>query len=298
MTPSAPRVPSFTLPKVQFSSPGNGGNLSDLVKLRLEHEAKQSESTTAVGIGEVVTKEDMKAQSSGLSIRPESTPLATSLASLSIGKASTVATESPGKAFSNLSELAKHHLQSQGTPPTFPSASTSTAPGSGAGTVPTLFKIPLGFGTVSPLVAREDDAGGKSGETKQSLAGNGWILDLKSALIKNKKDILVPSAGKQEKKGEHIQYGFIDCDLKEAIKPIIDEFCTIDASSVLEMDLTKHRTLQASALGAVLSVRYRKRKLPTEVLHQFRPNTTVVPFRFDGPSPDDVVLGHIKKNRR
>uniref|UniRef100_A0A2M4CVQ0 Uncharacterized protein n=1 Tax=Anopheles darlingi TaxID=43151 RepID=A0A2M4CVQ0_ANODA len=295
MTPNAPHVPSFTLPKVQFSS-GIGGNLSDLVKLRLQHEAKQT-ATTEVGVDEVVKKESMKAAS--LTAQPE-TPLAMSLASLAIGKAP-LATESPGKAFSNLSELAKHHLQSQGTPPTFPSASTSTA--SGPGTVPTLFKIPLGFGMglpgrEGPTAAKEDATGSKSSETKQSLAGSGWILDLKSALIKNKKDILAPSVAGQDKKGEHIQYGFIDCDLKETIKPIIDEFCTIDASSVLEMDLTKHRTLQASALGAVLSLRYRKRKLPTEVLHQFRPNTTVVPFRFDGPSPDDMVLGHIKKIRR
>uniref|UniRef100_A0A182W0W3 Tr-type G domain-containing protein n=1 Tax=Anopheles minimus TaxID=112268 RepID=A0A182W0W3_9DIPT len=109
-----------------------------------------------------------------------------------------------------------------------------------------------------------DNTSSQSVTKQQMLTETGWILDLKSALIKKKPDAKHSSSGKSKDvsgAGDPIRYGFIDCDIAETVKPTIDEFCTIDASSVLGMDLSNRRTLTASAMGVVLGIRIGERLL-------------------------------------
>uniref|UniRef100_A0A182XU65 Uncharacterized protein n=1 Tax=Anopheles quadriannulatus TaxID=34691 RepID=A0A182XU65_ANOQN len=254
------------------------------------------DKNTTTGCAEGGGKENNEPKKASLDSPKQATTLA-QFAALSIGASAPV----PMKSFTNLSDLAKHHLESKGTPPSF--AATAASP---RFAVPQLFKQP--FACASPPTALAG-GGGTAAQPCQStdqqvLGQTGWILDLKSALIKKKPDATTVAAnsGKSLKQTgtasvDHIQYGFIDCDITETVKPTIDEFCTIDASAVLERDLSSHRTLTSSPMGVVVGIRYRKRKLPVHVSHYFPKYTTVVPFRFDVPSPDDVVLGHIKKYR-
>uniref|UniRef100_A0A4Y0BG12 Uncharacterized protein n=1 Tax=Anopheles funestus TaxID=62324 RepID=A0A4Y0BG12_ANOFN len=287
----------FALPKLQFSA-GGGVNLNDFVKQRMKQETQSLSSDKPLGSeatrDEAVEKENNVPKLVASPAASKATSLA-QFAALSIGQSSSTASPTvPMKSFTNLSDLAKHHLGTQGTSPTF------SANASQKFSVPQLFKKPFACASPSSALSGSDDT-----SSQQMLTQTGWILDLKSALIKQKPDAKHSALGEKsltKHKGasdsvDPIKYGFIDCDITETVKPTIDEFCTIDASSVLQMDLSNHRTLTSSAMGIVLGIRYRKRKLPVRVSHHFPTYTTVEPFRFDSPSPDDIVLGHIKKFR-
>uniref|UniRef100_A0A182JYR2 Tr-type G domain-containing protein n=1 Tax=Anopheles christyi TaxID=43041 RepID=A0A182JYR2_9DIPT len=244
----------FALPKVQFGvSVGGGGNLNDLVKQRM-----RQFSLNDPPVDETITnekeqageKENSEPKKASLGTPQQATTLA-QFAALSIGASAPV----PMKSFTNLSELAKHHLESKGTPPTIPAVASPRF------AVPQLFKQPFACASPPVNVTGSDGTTSSSSQStnQQTIDQSGWILDLKSALIKKKPDATVASGSKGLKKGgstsvDKIQYGFIDCDISETSKPTIDEFCTIDASSVLEKDLSGHRTLTSSPMGVVLGI--------------------------------------------
>lgn len=278
-------MPRFTLPTARFGSevvqiaPNNmksGINLSELVKSRM----KKDETESASG-----SDEETSAGGAGCQIS-----LIPKLSDLSINSDSGIASSSPAESlFSNLTDLARHHLQSKGeTPIGSPLASKS-----GGFLVPNIFNTPSsgpppGF---APNVTRKPQT---------PLGKKEWIVDLKSALIKDKSEITphhrkaVRLSG-QDENDDPINYGFIDCDIVES-KPVIDEFCLIDASGIMNRKL-RNCTAISSAFGSILCVRYRKRN-QVHVRHGFVSKPGVVPFRFNVPSPDDVVLEHMKKFRR
>uniref|UniRef100_A0A182HSK0 Uncharacterized protein n=1 Tax=Anopheles arabiensis TaxID=7173 RepID=A0A182HSK0_ANOAR len=249
----------FALPKVQFGAVGGGGggggggsgNLNDLVKQRMKQNSLSDppvDKNTTTGCAEGGGKENNEPGT-----LKQSSTLA-QFAALSIGASTPVAM----KSFTNLSDLAKHHLESKGTPPSFPATAASPR-----FAVPQLFKQP--FACASPPTAVASGGGTAappSQSTDQQMLGQtGWILDLKSALIKKKPDATAVAAGSGKSlkqtgtaSVDHIQYGFIDCDITETVKPTIDEFCTIDASEVLERDLSSHRTLTSSPMGVVVGI--------------------------------------------
>lgn len=217
------------------------------------------------------------------------TSLLPKLSDLSINSDSGMASSSPAEStFSNLSDLARHHLQSKGETP----IGSPLAAKSGGFTVPNIFNTPA----VKPPPGF--DPSSKQKPPQLPLMRKNWIVDLKSALIKDKSEITPHriSASGQDENDEVINYGFIDCDIVES-KPVIDEFCLIDASGIMDRKLI-NCTQASSGLGSILCLRYRKRH-KRRIRHGFvsKPNQ-VEPFRFNVPSPDDVVLEHMKKFKR
>ncbi|KAL1374238.1 hypothetical protein pipiens_018208 [Culex pipiens pipiens] len=224
------------------------------------------------------------------------------LANLSLSNDSGVASSSPSEGtFSNLTDLAKFHLQAKGggTPIGSPLGPTFTIPNL-FNTPPTANRPPLTLASAA-----------RSNSQQNPLAKKQWIVDLKSALIKDKSELSSAKSNDAENEATSPpRYGFIDCDIVEKVeeeedpgqKPIFDEFCSIDASWLAAKQLA-NVTPHASGLAAVLCRRYRKRST-VRVRHGFVTKATavaaatIVPFRFHVPSPDDVVLGHMKKFRR
>lgn len=282
LKPTTQSMPRFTLPTARFgsnalqSSPGNmkpGINLTDLVKSRM----KIPETESASGSDEETSEDGTGSQ---ISLLPK-------LSDLSINSDSGMASSSPADSmFSNLTDLARHHLQSKGdTPIGSPLASKS-----GGFVVPNIFNTP----SSGPPPGFTPNLKPKP---QTPLGKKEWIVDLKSALIKDKSEITPQhrKAAGQDENDDPISYGFIDCDIVES-KPVIDEFCLIDSSAIMQRKLI-NRTALSSSFGSILCVRYRKRN-KVRVRHGFVSKPGVVPFRFNVPSPDDVVLEHMKKFKR
>lgn len=275
----SPSRSAFALPSVRFGAQA-GTNLSDLVKSRMKKPSVDSGSGSEQG-------DDAE----------EAT--IPKLANLSLSNDSGVASSSPSEGtFSNLTDLAKFHLQAKGggTPIGSPVGTTFT--------IPNLFNTPPT--TNRPPLTLASAARSNSQQQQTPLAKKQWIVDLKSALIKDKSELSSAKSNDAEHEASSPpQYGFIDCDIVEKEdpeqKPIFDEFCSIDVSWLAAKQLA-NVTPHSSGLAAVLCRRYRKRST-VRVRHGFVTKVTavaatIVPFRFHVPSPDDVVLGHMKKFRR
>lgn len=117
-----------------------------------------------------------------------------------------------------------------------------------------------------------------SSVTKASnLLSENFVVDLRSALVTEHDEIIVPT----KVLPEQFDIKFVDCDAKPSkfSLPILAQNCEIDISDVLNKTLV-NRTKHTTAFGKILCSRFRCQGQPY-IKHGFNPNHVVIPFKFD-----------------
>lgn len=134
-------------------------------------------------------------------------------------------------------------------------------------------------------------------QTKKSIENENWVIDLKSALVSDSAQKVIPF--KKQSKVPQFVPQFIDCENVQAFSPKefqLDDHCGLLLRSVYDTSYNTNKLVQFSSVGKIISKKFRKRTVPF-VGHDFVHKHVVVAFDFKIESPDDMRLKHLNKNK-